>query len=173
MFFIFIGLCFGSCCCMYVERFLKECMLVGYGKYRNKLRMCTVLLITSAKWRSSLAAALTALASLRAALAASLTASAAALSRSAWACRSLVGFLYAVCFVLTMMITCKKTCKNMYRYMYRNPWPKHCAPAQRQFCFLEKRTAIATSPEFIPKCLFYIRSGQIPVLEQTHDSSVT
>ena len=127
MFFLFIGLCFGSCCYMYVDRFLKECMLVGYEKYRNKLRMCTVLLITSAKWRSSLAAALTALASLRAALAASLSALAAALSRSAWACRSLVGFLYAVCFVLAMMITCKKTCKNMYRYMYRNPWPKLCA----------------------------------------------
>ena len=156
---MFFGVCCGSCCCMYVESFLKECMLVGYGKYRNKLRMCTVLLIASAKWRAARAASLSALA--------------AALSRAAWACRSLVLFLYAVCFVLAMMITCKKTCKNMYRYMYRNPWPKLCAPAQRQFCFLEKRTAITTSPEFIPKCLFYIRSGRIPVLEQTHDSSVT
>ena len=70
--------------------------------------MCTVLLITSAKWRSALAAALTALASLRAALAASLTALAAALSRAAWASRSLVMFLYAVCFVLAMMITVRK-----------------------------------------------------------------
>ena len=78
---------------MYVGRFLKECMLVGNGKYRTKLRMCTVfILMASASLRSALAAALTALASLRAALAASLTAlvlvrsaSAAALSRTAWA----------------------------------------------------------------------------------------